>query len=174
MLLGEQPFHEVTVSAIMGRTTLSRKSFYVYFDDRYELLTALVAPLRAQLDEANALWLGADGDPADRGRAALQAVARILADRGALVRALADAARYDERAARLWHEFNEPVIARVAAAIREDAPELADPERVARALVGMNLYCLFDQVVGNDGADIERIVDALLTVWLRTVYPGPR
>ena len=171
-LLAEQPFHQVTVSAIMGRTTLSRKSFYVYFRDRYQLLTALVGPLRAELDEANALWLTGDADPAGRGRAALHAVAQILSDRGTLVRALADAARYDEHAARLWREFNEPVIERVAAAIRAEAPDLGDPERVARALVGMNLYCLFEQVVGNPRADVDGVVDALLTVWMRTVYPA--
>src|ERR671931_340355 len=57
-LLRERPLHEVSVSAIMERTTLSRKSFYVYFRDRYELLARLFRPLRRQLDEANALFLG--------------------------------------------------------------------------------------------------------------------
>jgi AcrR family transcriptional regulator len=42
----ERPIHEVTVLAIMERTTLSRKSFYVYFRDRSELILALVRPLR--------------------------------------------------------------------------------------------------------------------------------
>ena len=44
--------HEVTVLAIMSKTTLSRKSFYVYFRDRSELILALVRPLRAQADAA--------------------------------------------------------------------------------------------------------------------------
>jgi AcrR family transcriptional regulator len=33
-LIAERPLHEVTVLAIMARTTLSRKSFYVYFRDK--------------------------------------------------------------------------------------------------------------------------------------------
>ena len=37
-LIAERPVHEVTVLAIMERTTLSRKSFYVYFRDRSELI----------------------------------------------------------------------------------------------------------------------------------------
>src|SRR5207244_10350837 len=49
-LLTERPWSEVTVGAVMGRTTLSRKSFYVYFRDRHELITKLVAPLRARGD----------------------------------------------------------------------------------------------------------------------------
>src|SRR5919106_2674502 len=55
-LLRERPLHEVSVSAIMERTTLSRKSFYVYFRDRYALLTRLLTPLRRELDQANALY----------------------------------------------------------------------------------------------------------------------
>jgi TetR/AcrR family transcriptional regulator, ethionamide resistance regulator len=39
-LFRERPLHAVTVDDIMRRTTLSRKSFYVYFRDRYELVPA--------------------------------------------------------------------------------------------------------------------------------------
>src|SRR5437764_15047093 len=56
-LLRERPLQEVTVSAIMDQTTLSRKSFYVYFRDRYDLLPRLFRPLRRELDEVNALFL---------------------------------------------------------------------------------------------------------------------
>src|SRR5919197_3583520 len=74
-LLRERPLHEVTVSAIMEQTTLSRKSFYVYFRDRYELLTRLFRPLRRELDEANALFLAQPtGDLVADTRAAFKAV----------------------------------------------------------------------------------------------------
>ena len=33
----------------------------------------------------------------------------------------------------------------------------------------MNLYLLFDQVAGHPGADSERIVETLLTIWSRTL-----
>src|SRR5919197_6246217 len=113
-LLRERPLHEVSVSAIMERTTLSRKSFYVYFRDRYELLTRLFAPLRRELDEANALFLGRPtGDLTTD--AALRAVVGFFAGRnGALVRALHEASAYDDEAARVWRAFNEPVIAAFA------------------------------------------------------------
>src|SRR5438067_2012454 len=112
-LLRERPLHEVSVSAIMERTTLSRKSFYVYFRDRYELLTRLFKPLRRELDEANALFLaGPTGDLVADSRAPFEAVTRFHAGRdGALVRALHEASAYDDEAARVWREFNEPVIA---------------------------------------------------------------
>jgi len=64
------------VLAIMEKTTLSRKSFYVHFRDRSELIVALVRPLRAQADESLAQWAGA-ADPVGAGRAALRAAASL-------------------------------------------------------------------------------------------------
>jgi AcrR family transcriptional regulator len=171
-LLRERPFHELTVGQIMGRTTLSRKSFYVYFRDRYELLTRLVAPLRARLDEANAIWFTEGGS----GRDSLRAVARIVAEDGALIRELADAARYDQEAERVWRAFNDPVIEGAAARIRAQAAKGRlndiDPEATARALVGMNLYTFFDRVVGNPDADVEAIADSLSAIWQRVLRLG--
>jgi AcrR family transcriptional regulator len=174
-LLRERPLHDVSVSAIMERTTLSRKSFYVYFRDRYELLTRLFKPLRRELDEANALFLaGPTGNLVTDGRMALEAVARFHAGRnGALVRALHEASAYDEEAARVWREFNEPVIAAFTGLVRREvaAGRLSpgvDVEATVRALVGMNLYCFFDRVVGNPAADVEAIAATLSTVWART------
>jgi AcrR family transcriptional regulator len=173
-LLRERPLHEVSVSAIMELTTLSRKSFYVYFRDRYELLARLFRPLRRQLDEANAIFLTQPtGDLAADTRASLEAIVRFFAgEDGPLVRALHEASAYDDEAARVWREFNEPVIAALTEHNRREMaagrlPEGLDLEPTVRALVGMNLYCFFDQVVGNPDVDVDAVVGALLTVWSR-------
>jgi AcrR family transcriptional regulator len=174
-LLRVHPLHEVNVSAIMQQTTLSRKAFYVYFRDRYELLTRLFAPVRRELDEANAFFLAQPtGDLLADTRASFQAVTRFHAGKdGALVRALHEASAYDDEAARVWREFNEPVIAAFTEQTRHEiaAGRLAggaDVERTIRALVGMNLFCFFDQVVGNPEANVEAIAETLFTVWART------
>ena len=171
-LLRERALHEVSVSAIMDRTTLSRKSFYVYFRDRYELLTRLFEPLRRQLDRGNELFLRRPpGDVVTR--EAIDAVVRFHAGKdGPLVRALHEAAAYDDEAARVWREFNEPAIAAFTGLIRREAeagrvPGTLEVEPTVRALVGMNLYCLFDQVVGNPDVDVDAVVGTLLTVWSR-------
>src|SRR5438132_9003561 len=106
----ERPWHDVTVGEIMERTTLSRKSFYVYFRDRYELLGRVVAPLRERGDEVMAEIHGRD---------TLLGIARIYQENGVLLRALAEAARWDAEAARVWRGFTAGPIARVAAWIRE-------------------------------------------------------
>jgi TetR/AcrR family transcriptional regulator, ethionamide resistance regulator len=173
-LLREEALHAVSVSAIMERTTLSRKSFYVYFRDRYELLTRLVEPLGAERDAIVAELWREGADMATGGRAALLALAALYARHGPLLRALAEASSQDREAKRAWREFLEPVIVGHADKIREEI-ELGriagvDPEPTARALIGMNLQFFFDQLVDNPRPDLEATADTLLTIWQRTLY----
>ena len=174
-LLRERPLHDVSVSAIMEQTTLSRKSFYVYFRDRYELLTRLFEPLRRELDEANARFLKRPAGALTTD-AALRAVVSFFAGPyGALVRALHEASAYDEEAARVWREFNEPVIEAFTARIAREleSEQLLggiDVEAMVRALVGMNLYCFFDHVVGKPDVDLDAIVENLFRIWTRTFW----
>jgi AcrR family transcriptional regulator len=174
-LLRERPFHALTIDQLMAATTLSRKSFYVYFADRYELLTRLVAPLRERLDAANRPLLEGDDLVAD-GLATLRAVAGVLAADGALVRALHEASIYDRRAAELWRAFNRPVVAAVSARIRreveaETIPPL-DVEALVPPLIGMNLFTLFERVVGAGPAEREAVARGLHAVWTRTLTLG--
>jgi AcrR family transcriptional regulator len=173
-LLAERPSHEVTVGAIMSETTLSRKSFYVYFRDRYELLTRLVEPLSAERDAiVDELWREG-ADLAAGGRAALLALAELYARHGPLLRALAEASSQDREAKRAWNEFLEPVISGHAEKIREEIAQgrIAgiDPEPTARALIGMNLQYFFDQLVDEPRPELEGIADTLLKIWLRALY----
>ena len=78
----------MTVSAVMERTTLTRKSFYVYFRDRSELIATLVTPLRAEADAGLQRW-GAAGDPINAGRSALLSAARTYRRHGAILGRLA-------------------------------------------------------------------------------------
>ena len=176
-MLRELPFHELTVDALMQRTTLSRKSFYVYFGDRYELLRKLVGPLRSKLDEANASFLRGSGDLVADGRATMLGVARVYRKHGRLIRALSEAAAYDERVAALWLQFKEPVIAgfaeKLAAEARAGRAAEFDFEPTARALLGMNLYSLFDQVVDDPDVDLDHLVETLVSIWARVILPSP-
>jgi AcrR family transcriptional regulator len=170
-LLRELPSHAVTVAEIMARTSLSRKSFYVYFRDRHDLITRLVSPLRAELDTVMDRWRTT---PPSEGGKALLAIARIYMREGPLLRALAEASRLDRDARRAWREFTDPPIAMIAERIREDIARgrirPLDAETTAHALVGMNLYSFFDQLVDNPDADPEPLVDALHEIWMRTLY----
>ena len=172
-LLQERPAHEVTVIAIMARTTLSRKAFYVYFRDRTELLTSLVAPLRAQADVTLQRWREAT-DIVGAGREALRSAAILYQRHGVILRALAEASRHDPEAAEAWSQVTAPVVAVAAQKIAEataagDSHGL-DPEATARALVTMNVHYLLDLLAGNHAADIDTTAATLTTIWERTIY----
>lgn len=171
-LLHERPATEVTVQAIMARTTLSRKSFYVYFRDRAELLTSLLTPLRADADAALARWRSRS-DSVEAGREALRSAAILYREHGALLRALAHASLDDPEIARVWQGAIDHVIT-VARELIEGANRTSRHplavESTARALVMMNVHYLLDELGGDPDADIEDAVETLATIWERTIY----
>jgi AcrR family transcriptional regulator len=171
-LIAERPVHEVTVLAIMGRTTLSRKSFYVYFRDRSELILALVRPLRAQADAALEEWAMA-AEPVPAGRTALRAAARLYRQHGAILRALFWASADDPDLAAARDGLTAPVI---EAALRVIGPVAADrdPERLratVSALVTMNVHSLLALPADAADAELDQLVDTLAGIWERSTLP---
>jgi len=177
-LLAERPASEVTVGAIMEATTLSRKSFYVYFENRYDLLRRLVEPLAAERDAIIAPLLEPGVDMATGAREALVRLAELYATHGALLRALAEASSVDEEARRAWRGFMDPVIdahsAKIADEIERGRIRGLDPEPAARALIGMNLQYFFDELVDAPEPDVEAAAETLLVLWQRALYYRPR
>jgi AcrR family transcriptional regulator len=172
-LIAERPVHEVTVLAIMERTTLSRKSFYVYFRDRSELIIALVQPLRAQADASLEHWVGA-ADPVQAGRAALRAAAALYRQHGTILRALFWASAEDPDLAAARRELTEPII---DTALRVISPIAAcrDPRRLratVRALVTMNQHSMLALPADATDADLDQLVDTLATIWERATLPA--
>jgi AcrR family transcriptional regulator len=165
--------HEVTVLAIMNRTTLSRKSFYVYFRDRSELILALVRPLRAQADAALEAWSGAP-DPVAAGRAALRAAAGLYRQHGSILRALFWASADDPDLAAARRDLTQPV---VDTAVRAISPIAADPDparlrATVAALVTMNVHSMLALPADATDADLDQLVDTLASIWERATLPG--
>jgi AcrR family transcriptional regulator len=174
-LIAERPFHEVTVLAIMERTTLSRKSFYVYFRDHSELIIALVRPLRAQADASLAQWAEA-ADPVRAGRAALRAAAGFYRQHGTIMRALFWASGDDPDLAAARRDLTEPVI---DAAVRAIGPIAADPDprrlrATVRALVTMNVHSMLALPADATDADLDQLTDTLAAIWERVTLPDGR
>jgi AcrR family transcriptional regulator len=171
-LIAERPVHEVTVLAIMERTTLSRKSFYVYFRDRSELIIALVRPLRAQADAALALWADA-ADPVGAGRAALRAAASLYREHGTIMRALFWASADDQDLAVVRRDLTEPIVDTALRVLRPIATD-SDPQRLAstvRALVTMNTHSMLALPADASDADLDQLVDTLVSIWARATLP---
>jgi TetR/AcrR family transcriptional regulator, ethionamide resistance regulator len=172
-LLAERPAAEVTVQAIMAGTTLSRKSFYVYFRDRADLFANLLMPLRAEADAALARWRGAI-ESVEAGREALRSAAILYQQHGPLLRALADAAAHDPDLAQVWHGAIDQIVT-VARELIEATNRIGrnpplEVEATARALVTMNVHYLLDHLAADPDADPDAAVRTLATIWERTIY----
>jgi AcrR family transcriptional regulator len=167
---------ELSIAAVMEDTTLTRNAFYVYFSSRYELLAALVERLRGEADAAMDELTGRRGDPAEGGRRAIETAARLYAEHGELIRALAEAADRDPTAARAWRGFTEPSHRLMTNFVREEIRagrvRGIEPEPVVQALVAMNRACFFEQLVGKPNPDVEGVTRTLQSIWMRTLY-GP-
>lgn len=171
-LVAERPLRDVTVLAIMERTTLSRKSFYVYFQDRSDVICALIVRLRADTDAALAAWRDAD-EPVAAGRLALRSAAKTYRDNGPLLRALFWSAAEEPDLTALRHELTAPVVEIAEHTITNADPAVA-PERarnMAQALVTMNVHSLLELRTDTPDAEIDELVDTLSTIWERTVFP---
>lgn len=184
--LEEHPFREMKVESVMARTGLSRPAFYAYFDDRYDLVTRLLEGIGGLLFALDRRWLV--GDPG-AGRAesarvlreALGGGAETFERYGPVLRAISDAASYDERVEKVYRfGLLERLTVAVAARIANDVgagispPDLV-PEETARALVFMTERYLIDaygRPVAGRPRDNATVVRTLEAVWVRTLY-GP-
>ncbi|OMC15121.1 TetR/AcrR family transcriptional regulator [Mycobacterium sp. SP-6446] len=167
-LLAHQPAHTVSVAAVMARTTLSRKSFYVYFRDRSELLEALVRPLRADADAALERWRTAE-DPVVAGRTALASAARTYRRHSAILRAVFWSSIDDPDIEAARAGLIDPVVAVAETVIDRLGPDLADPHQTALALVTMNIHRMLTLTPETSDAELDALVDTLATIWERTI-----
>ncbi|MGW5317836.1 TetR/AcrR family transcriptional regulator [Nocardia thailandica] len=167
-LLTRIPIGELTVASLMAHTTLSRKSFYVYFNDRVELLQALTRPLRAEVDAALEQWALA-ADPVSAGFTALNAAAHTYRRHSQVLRAIFYSGDADSDLSALRAGLVDPVIEVATGIVERAAPDLPDPDRVATALMTMNVHTLLNLTVDTPDSELAATVDTLTAIWRRTL-----
>jgi AcrR family transcriptional regulator len=172
----ERPFHEMTVDEVMGRTTLSRPSFYVYFRDRNDLVVRLVEAVGSEVFAMAERWLKGSGDPRDTIREALTGVTAVWAEHGLLLGAMADAGGHDDEVdgayRTLLGRFVDAAADHIEQDIRAGLIAPLDARETARALVLMNERYLNETLSHMPQAPTEMVVDTLWTLWVRALY-GP-
>jgi AcrR family transcriptional regulator len=171
--LAAAPLAALTVSSVMARTTLSRKAFYVYFDDLGALLVALVRPLREGTDAAMATWRSA-ADPVTTGRAALRAAAALYREHGPLLEAILRSPTDDPAVLTAREELTAPLrqIAEDLLVRRGDlSPDAA--ATVATALATMNVQTLLDRAPGANDEQLDALTDGIAWIWERAVGVPP-
>lgn len=175
-LLRERPFREVTVEEIMRRTELKRPAFYAHFRDRNDLTLRIAERIGADLLEMSDRWLNGE-EPQRDIRTALEGIAAVFAENGAVLRALADAAGSDIQVELVYEGLVQAFIDAAARRIQDDvvAGRISadiDPRETARALVWLNERYLSRSIGRDAHADRATIVSTLERIWIATLYGG--
>jgi AcrR family transcriptional regulator len=164
------PFAGIGIEQIVSRAGLSRPTFYSYFDDKRALVLRLGEQVEVQLAEVADPWLEGHGVSL---RETLQAVLDVLLRNSAALRALIEAATYDEDVAAFWRRFHESFIPRAEKRIKASNPKLARKQVAARAfaLVWMTERALVEHVT-RPTVDEQALLDQVSWFWSVATAPG--
>lgn len=173
--LAARSFSELSVDTVMARVGLSRTAFYRYFDDLGDVIASLMSDVVADLLETaeQLAALESDSDE-ERFRAGLRHIAGVFADRGRVIRGVAEATHHDVELEERWSAMRERFVTVTAAALAEPATRkrarLTDPEGTARALTLMNEAYLLDAFRRSPALDADAAAEALWPVWRAVVF----
>lgn len=168
-------FQDLKIERIATSAGISRTAFYFYFKDKRELLMRLAEQITGELyGQADAWFSGSDDAPGEQVRDALDAIAKLYREHGAVLRAIVEVSTYDLEIAVFWRalvqRFADATTARIIleqAAGRAPAMPAAP---TAFALVWMTERTYYQQLVQDAPVDPDELVDAVHGIWMRSVY----
>ncbi len=178
-LLATTPIHGITTREVARRVGISQPALFRHFRSRDEILEAVVAHTRGQLD-------GLAGEVLQPARPPLEALAALLRSVVGHVRThpgvprllFYDAASVDEPC---YHQPLRHLVssqrALVSELVREarrsgEVSESIDPERAGRLLVALIQGVLLQWQLSGRGADLAEQADALLALWRAGLEAG--
>ena len=174
-------YADLNIERIATRAGISRTAFYFYFRDKRELLMRVTEGVAEQLYERAEHWLSGEGhgDGATELAQALAAIVEIYRRHTPLLRAIVEAAAYDDETARAWRALVGHFVAATRARIeREQAAGTVDPalpaQQVAFGLCWMTERSAYEHLVQDGDVGDSALVDGMLAIWLGAIYGRPR
>lgn len=175
-----ESFTEISVERIVTEAGLSRSTFYVYFEDKGDLLVAWFSGITEELESAAKAWwaLGVDATREDL-HAALEGIVKTYRPHTTLMAAVYDAAAYDPSARDLitaMMDWNAAGLRKHIAAGQEAGfvdRELL-PRETAAWLTWMAERGLHQLVRAATDAELARLVDAYAAIVWNTLYAPTR
>lgn len=175
-LLADSSFMELSVERIVGEAEISRSTFYVYYEDKGDLLHALTQGVVRDGIRASGTWFGR---PAAGGKDELRDALKRLFDHyrahSHLVAAVVEASTYDQRLREGYESEVGDAVRSVAEHLRagqEQGTVRADlaPDPVASWVVWMMERGLHQLVSGAKGKEVTRLLDSLTEILWNTLY----
>jgi AcrR family transcriptional regulator len=179
-LIVTAPLSEIGIADITRTAGLTRSAFYFYFPSKAAAVAALLADFYTEMLGAAEDWYeGGPGSPEQRLRAGFEASVALWRERAALMVAMLDAVGADTEVRRIWTEWIDGFVTRVAARIAEDRasglaaePTSTEPGPLAAVLVGAAFAAMERDVrtVRSGRPPSDDVTDALVEVWRRALY----
>jgi len=182
LLADGENFTELSVERLVSLAGVSRSTFYVYFEDKGELIRAWLAEIISELDVAAQEWwsLGASGAVSWKDlRAALSRVVTVYRPHTTLMAAAFDAAAYDPGVREQVDTMMQRNIAGLRKHIRAgQAAGYVDqrllPAQTAAWLQWMAERGLHRLIRDATDDELRELIDAYTTIVWNTLYAGAR
>lgn len=180
LLADGENFTELSVERLASEAGISRSTFYVYFEDKGELLRAWFLEIFGRVEGAARQWYGLPPDfSSDDLRAALAHVVATYRPHTPLMAAVVDASGYDPAVRELVTNMMRRNTASMRKHIRAgQAAGFVDPtllpDETASWLTWMAERGFHQLVRGAADAEVERLVDAYTAIVWNTLYAGAR
>jgi AcrR family transcriptional regulator len=180
-LMGEgESYTALSVERIVREAGISRATFYVYFEDKSDLLRALAEDFIERIIGAATAWWTLPADaPKSQLREAMRAVFDAYLPHKVVMAAVVEVASYDVRVQEVFGALLERTISEVARHIEVGQREGfvtqgIDPQRTAAWLTWMAERGLYQLVAPAGPAAEERLLDSITDITWNTLYAGPR
>jgi len=175
-----ESYTELSVERLVGEAKMSRSTFYVYFEDKGDLLSAWFGEITEEIENAARDWWALDADATrDDLRAALSKIVKTYKPHTTLMAAVYDAAAYDPGVRELVEGMMNWNVAGLRNHIRAGQkagfidPDLL-PQQTAAWLQWMAERGLHQLVRNATPAEVERLIDAYTSIVWNTLYAPAR
>lgn len=177
-LLRTIPLRNISIVDITTRAGLSRSSFYFYFESKWQVLSALLSRVTADVFRASQLIFDrpAGMPPEAAIEQAVNEVIQVWEQHGHVLREVANAAAAEPELQAQWDTILGRFIDAAAASIerdRADGVAISGPpaRSLAAALMWMGERNLELMSLRSDNAiPLDDMAETVTTIWLRSVY----
>jgi AcrR family transcriptional regulator len=172
--LQEGSFDSVNIADISRRAGVTRSAFYFYFENKATAVAALMEELYDEVFAASRLLTSDEGTPESRIAAVITGLFEAVQRHEHLFAAMLEARATSETVREMWDadrlSFVEP-LAEMIGAERASGRARAGPEPVVLATVLLELNDrALESIVRGGTLSIDEQVEAVTTIWLRTIY----
>jgi AcrR family transcriptional regulator len=172
--LQESSFDSVNIADISRRAGVTRSAFYFYFENKATAVAALMEELYDEVFAVSRLLTSDEGTPESRITTVITGLFEAVQRHEHLFAAMLEARATSETVREMWDADRLSFVEPLAEMIRTErksgrAPAGPDPVVLATVLLELNDRAL-ERVVRGGTLSIDEQVEALTTIWLRTIY----